>query len=408
MKFLWIVKRDWKHPGPIVHVALKNAYALAKVGHESHLILGEGDTSDTEVDLHDFYGLDSLDNFYIHRIKRKGLLSSRPIICYAINLAQQLKKGRERVTLITRETTYLPSLAKLSHDGKFRTIYETHDFFSDLKWKSNSITLQDRRYQLLEKHYLPHISGILCITLAQARFYASHYPSTPTLALPLGAEMHSPTKNFVDRLHLRRVVYVGHLNSQKGIRDLLSCAKLLYENYKVITAFWGGTQKQIERFFKPKVVKKISRFIEYIPFRSPAELSIDLQTRATLGILPLSDTYYNRYLTCPAKALDYISHCLPVVATDLPTNRWLLQDAAIYYPPGDKSALANAIFKALEPENYFRLCSAAARRAKELSYRNRAKKLIDFAKELHFQINNNSSTNNKSWCRTNYQEKPIL
>jgi glycosyltransferase involved in cell wall biosynthesis len=383
MKFLWIVKRDWKHPGPIVHVALRNAHALAKVGHECHFILGEGVPSFTDADLSNFYGLEKLENFHIHRIKREGLFASRPIINYAIKLALSLK-GHERITLITRETSYLPAFAKINRDAKFRTLYETHDFFTKLSWKKNTITLQDRRNQFLEKKFIPHISGIICITEEQARLYQSAYPVTPAIALPLGTEPRQPSINSLQRLAQRRVVYVGHLNTYKGTRELLKCAGQLHKKLSVITAFWGGTQAQIERIFKPEILKKHSSHIEFLPFRPPSELSEDLATQATLGVLPLTDTYYNRYLTCPVKALDYISHGLPVVATNLPTNRWLLQDAAIYYPPGKKHALIDAVAQALEPETYFALCKAAHRRANELSYNHRAKNIAKFAKQLHF------------------------
>jgi len=386
MKFLWIVKRDWKHPGPIVHVALRNAYALARAGYESHFILGQGTPSDTTGELETFYGLQKIDNFHIHRIKRLGLFASRPIIRHAIALANELKKGSERVTLITRETSYLPDFARLAGDGKVRTLYESHDFFTHLAWKKNTVTLQDRRNKLLEKQFLPHISGIIGITEAQTHLYRSAYPHTPAIALPLGTEPQTSSIDVNHRLSLRRVVYVGHLNTYKGTRDLLKCAGRLHKELNVTTAFWGGTQTQIERIFKPKILKKHSVHIEFLPFRPPSELSLDLATRATLGVLPLTDTYYNRYLTCPVKALDYISHGLPVVATDLPTNRWLLRDAAIYYTPGKKKAVFDAIAEALEPETYQRLSAAAQKRANELTYLGRAKNIALFAKQLHFAL----------------------
>ncbi len=77
MIFLWANKRDWRHPGPIVNVGLRNAYHLAEAGFETHLCLGAGPDSETNEDLKTFYRLAPIPSLHIHRITRKGLVDLR-------------------------------------------------------------------------------------------------------------------------------------------------------------------------------------------------------------------------------------------------------------------------------------------------------------------------------------------
>ena len=73
MTIVWINKRNWKHPGPIVNMSVHNAHSFASIGLESHLCLGAGDApSDTDSDLRDFYALEPLPNFSVHRVPRKS------------------------------------------------------------------------------------------------------------------------------------------------------------------------------------------------------------------------------------------------------------------------------------------------------------------------------------------------
>lgn len=405
MKFLWIVKRDWRHPGPIVHVALRNAHALALQGQETHFVLGAGAVSDTARDLAEHYGLESPVALHIHRIPRQGVFASRPILKYALELVKNLRrKDEQRLTIITRETTYLPALVALLRDRKIRVLYEAHDYFVDLSVRESRPTLQDHRLSVIEKTVLGKISGLIAITPGQARLYQERFENLPILALPLGTEPQIPNPgqyvapSFQEEVlyggeHLQQViarrlarpllVYVGHLNSFKGTKLLAKAARKIFKATGCQTAFWGGSEAQITRFRGSAVKQKQTTYTEVKGFMAPARLRELLATRATLGALPLLDTFYNRHLTCPVKALDYISHGLPVIASDLPTNRWLLQDAALYHTPGDVDSLVQSVVCALTKQTYDDLARSALRRARALSYRKRAQRLIDFCKDLH-------------------------
>lgn len=390
MTFLWVNKRDWRHPGPIVNVGVRNAASLAARGHETHFVVGAGTPSDTAADLREFYGIVShLETLHVHRVPRRRLLggvagaeSSVPIFLHAVRLARTLARCGP-VAVLTREAAFLPYVAALRRwVPGVRGFYEAHDLYADLSWRAadgRPVRWGDRRQGFLERTCLPRLDGLVCITGAQRTLYAGRFPKLPAVALPLGTDPQPPGDDEARRRE-RRLVYVGHLNRQKGIESLFRAAPAL-ARAGVRLALWGGYGQQAETLRAQAVAEGWGDRVEGAGFRPPEELRQDLATRAGVGLVTLEETFYNRHLTCPVKALDYLSHGLPTVASDLPTTRGVLggDGAARYVPAGDPAALTAAVLALFDdPAAYARAAAAARARALELSWSNRAARLAGF------------------------------
>ena len=388
MTFLWVNKRDWRHPGPIVNVGVRNAASLAMRGQETHLVLGAGAPSDTAEDLARFYGVSPMAGLHVHRVPRRrlfgvaGVESSVPIFRHAVRLARTLAR-RGPVAVLTREAAFLPYLAVLRRfTPNVRGFYEAHDFYADLSWRAGDgrpLRWGDRRQGFLERCSLPRLDGVVGITEGQRALYAGLFPKLPSVALSLGTDPQPPGNDEARRLE-RRLVYVGHLNRQKGIESLFRVAPTL-ARAGVKLALWGGYGQQAETLRARAVAEGWGEMVEGAGFRPPEELRQDLATRAGVGLVTLEETFYNRHLTCPVKALDYLSHGLPVVASDLPTTRGVLGDggAARYVAPGDAEALVKAALAYFDDaETYARAAAAARARAAELSWDQRAARLEEF------------------------------
>lgn len=384
MIFLYVCKRDWRHPGPIVNFVTHNAHSVAALGHETHLVVGRGAESDTETDLADFYGLPPAPTLRVHRIERRrtvgGSTSSLPIFLGAWRLACSLAK-RDQVTVITREVTFLPYLALLRRQRKISGYYEAHDLYADLSWRPKRPRVQDRRQQWIERLALPRLDGLICITQAQQALYGKIFPRLRSCALALGSRPR-PEIAPETRRQRRTAVYIGHLSPKKGLNLILHIApRLALERVRI--ALWGGGEPDIsqlrERLRADGGGDEWAKFAE---FQSPRILHEEMAAEASVGIVALNDNYYNRYLTCPAKALDYLSQGLPVIASDLPSTREVLGAAADYVQPGDSEGLYRAILRLLDdPDAYARAAGASRRRGEELRWEKRAARLVDFVQE---------------------------
>lgn len=95
-------------------------------------------------------------------------------------------------------------------------------------------------------------------------------------------------------------------------------------------------------------------------FLTPREAMAEL-ARHALAISPLHDTPNYRH-SLPTKLLEYLALGLPVVASDLPGSRDLLDTTPgiVWVPPGDVAALASAIAEAIADEDLAHTASAIA------------------------------------------------
>jgi glycosyltransferase involved in cell wall biosynthesis len=403
MIFLWVNKRDWRHPGPIVNVGLRNAYHLAEAGFETHLCLGAGSASNTDDDLRTFYRLSLCPKLHIHRITRKGLIdfrlsryeatTSRRIFSEASHLVKRkLAEQSEPIIILTREASILPRLAwlRLRYGNRVRVFYEAHDYYADLSWKKREgkkIKSSDLRQCWLERIFLPRIDGVIGITEEQTALYAGQFAGLASIHLPLGTELYAGLANIdiESRRKRRLLVYVGRLTQSKGLQSLLrSTAQLTAANIRL--AFWGGNESQGQKVKQMARELGSDRCIETVSSRSPEALALALASEASVGLIPLEDDYYNRYLTCPAKGLDYLGHGLPTIASDLHSTRGLLGSggAARYVAAGDRDNFAKAAIDLLDDAKAYEAATLAAlARAREVSWESRTQKLIAFVKANH-------------------------
>lgn len=360
----------------MVNVGVHNAHGYAAAGCETHFVVGRGAESDTDDDLRRYYGLAPRAELHIHRVARRGPFGAKstlPIFWYAYRLIRRLAEGDE-VAAIAREPSFLPYLALLSRHPRIRTCFEAHNFYADLSWRTDRLRIQDRHQSWLEQLCLPRLTGVAGIVEPLAALYAKRFPGLPCAAFPLGADPVAPGDPEARRL-LRRAAYVGHLHTPKGVKTLIEAVSPAEGNLRA--SFWGGSDEQTAKFAARMQAKHLDDRIEFSAFRPPDQLQRALATEASVGVVALHHTFYNAHLTCPAKALDYLSHGLPVIASDLPSTRSLLGDAALYVPPADALALRAALITLLDDPAAYRHRSALSwQRATELAWPSRARRIL--------------------------------
>jgi len=380
MIIVWVNKRNWKNPGPIVNVAVHNAHSFSSIGLETHFVVGQGKPSETGGDLRAFYGLEPSPHFHIHRIAREErwfASASASVFRHARKLVEELAL-KDEVAVFTRESGFLPHLWRLKRNPRIRGFYELHDYYSSLSWRENKIRLKDRREQLLEHLFLPRIDGLVCITAEQEALYRKTYPGVRTIARSLGTKP-QPPQDPEKRRQKRTLVYVGHMHGSKGV-SFLSRAAVSLARLGIHTLFLGGYQDNADKVTGHARERGVGEWVECRAFLPPTEMHALLAERASLGVVMLADTYYNRNLTCPVKALDYLSHGLPSLGTDVPSVRGVLGEACVYLPPDDVQLFTRTAAGLLDsPEAYAAAAAKTRARAEELTWENRARALVAFA-----------------------------
>jgi glycosyltransferase involved in cell wall biosynthesis len=215
---------------------------------------------------------------------------------------------------------------------------------------------------------------VVAITKEQEKLYQRTFPGLRTIGIPLGTKPRPPQDPEACRLR-RTVVYVGHMHGSKGVA-FLSKAAVELARRGIRTLFLGGYPANAARMAAHAAQNGVSDMVESHAFLPPTEMHALLAARASLGVVMLADTYSNRHLTCPVKALDYLSHGLPSLGTDIPTVRGVLGEACAYLPFEDMGAFITTAVELLDSAAAYAAAAARARaRAEEFIWQNRARTL---------------------------------
>jgi glycosyltransferase involved in cell wall biosynthesis len=182
-----------------------------------------------------------------------------------------------------------------------------------------------------------------------------------------------------EKRNRRTLMYVGHIHAEKGVDFLLSAARLLAKkNVRIL--FCGGEPRQVPEYESRAAAMGIAEHVAFIPFKAPVEMHRVMAREASLGVVMLKDTFYNRYLTCPVKALDYLSHGIPAVGSDIPSVHEVLGDAGTYVPPERLEDFVGAVLGLLDDSGrYETMVTQSILRSREISWPLRARILADFA-----------------------------
>ncbi|MEK7567323.1 MAG: glycosyltransferase [Patescibacteria group bacterium] len=131
-------------------------------------------------------------------------------------------------------------------------------------------------------------------------------------------------------------LYAGKLDGWKGVETLLLASQLLIGEVKMVII--GGSEEEIVTLKKkyPEVT-----FLGYHPYRQLPEI----QQMADVLVIPnTSKNIVSRQFTSPLKVFAAMASGIPMVVSDLPSVREILDDSMCYFfSPDNAENLANVI-----------------------------------------------------------------
>lgn len=164
-------------------------------------------------------------------------------------------------------------------------------------------------------------------------------------------------------------MYIGRVDGWKGTNTLLDAA----EHMSPMLAIIGGDTVQVAELSKryPNV-----RFLGFRPYRELAN------NMAAADVLVLPNTGTDEIsvrFTSPLKLFAYMTSGIPIVASDLPSIREVLDErAAFLVQPDDAKTLAAGIESALEEgEEAQKRATRASTLVSEYSWKRRAERIIE-------------------------------
>lgn len=352
MKIFYINKTRLYDNMPSTVFSMLNAYSFAENGADVTIIL-KSPKSEVKYDFESFFDLKQLTNFQIVTISDTILgISSNEIFYWKVN--QWIKAQSKPDIILTRDPGYLPFLYKLKKQIGSRIFYQSHNFYLDTKFQPHQKKINQNKFHKFEKKYLPALNGMFTLNNSQKELYG-RYVNIPTHAIVPGLQkIYSAHDNF----EKKKIVYSGSLQMKKGVDILLhSFAKIDDPQARLVLI--GGRHKDeilpVQNLARDLNISDRVHITGWVSFDQVNRLLSD----ATLGIIPLKNTFYNQYLTAPSKLFDYIGHGIPVIASDLPSIRDIDCDgnSIIYTDPDDSAGLTIKIDNILSNYSLYKIFS---------------------------------------------------
>ncbi len=169
------------------------------------------------------------------------------------------------------------------------------------------------------------------------------------------------------------VMYIGLLDPWKGYQTLLDASvQLIDDNIRVVIIGGFGDQAEKLKSRYPQVI-----FTGFLPY---ADLSKNQRAADVLVIPNSGHSEISRTYTSPLKLFAHMASGVPIVVSDLPTFREVLDESMTYFVnPDDPKALADTIRQVLQnKEKALQRAQCASEHAKNYTWYKRASRIIEF------------------------------
>ncbi len=174
----------------------------------------------------------------------------------------------------------------------------------------------------------------------------------------------------------RLVMYAGNLFSWKGVFTLAEAAPdLAPEEAEVVMV--GGSPQELKNMAAFVRERKIEN-VRLIGHRPPTEVPLYLAAADALVLPTSARESIGAQFTSPLKLFEYMASGRPIVASDVPSSREVLNDeTAVLVKPDSASSLAAGIERVLRDEQFSAKISKKAQEVvKAFSWERRARFIL--------------------------------
>ena len=209
-------------------------------------------------------------------------------------------------------------IARLRHK---QLVYDSHEYFTEVPELINRPFTQ-RIWKFLEGWILPKLQHVFTVNQSIADLYTQRYriPVEVVRNLPMNHLSGVRKNHKVKPPGTRILLYQGALNVGRGIELMIEAMNYL-PGFTLWVVGKGDIEPQLKRLAGQQSHTERIVFKGFVPFQKlPA-----LTQQATLGFSLEEDLGVNYRYASPNKIYDYIQAGVPVLVSDLPEMKRLVQ-----------------------------------------------------------------------------------
>ncbi len=153
-------------------------------------------------------------------------------------------------------------------------------------------------------------------------------------------------------IHKKYIIYTGHLYTWKGVYSLARCAQLFDESTQFL--FIGGTESDVV-VLRQFLTREHITNVTLCGFKKREDM-LRYVACADVLVLPTSAQFsIGNYESSPLKLFEYMATKKPVVVTDIPSIREIVDEEKVFFAEADKpTSLAEAIKEAMNDTSFSR------------------------------------------------------
>jgi glycosyltransferase involved in cell wall biosynthesis len=322
-----------------------------------------------------------------YRTHRMRLLFRRGALFYAsfnIRLFFALLFRRADL-LVSNDLDTLPACFLASRLKSCALTYDSHEYFTEVP------ELIGRRFARntwmgIEKLLLPRVRYASTVSQSVADAYRERYGIEMDVIrnLPLAGEKEARRPDLLDCGPQRIIIYQGALNVGRGLESMISAMKYL-DAYQLQIFGDGDIAGQLKDLTKKLELEDRVVFMGRIAHRE-----LKAYTRqASLGISLEEDMGLNYRYALPNKIFDYIQAGVPVLVSDLPEMKQIVENYGIGQVLVDREAdkIAVQVREMMDSDELRMTWKKNLRKAgKELNWEKEEEKLLDLYRKAFLNI----------------------
>jgi len=312
-------------------------------------------------------------------LRRVYLLSTRMFT--HLRLAAAMIRANPDV-VHSHDVNTLPTAWLVKVFTRARLVYDAHEISTDREGYASFRNFVAR----VEKFITPKAALTMTTTDTRAKFFARAYgikrplvlQNRPRYSVPQISNRIREELAITDELPI--VLYQGGIQQGRGLRRIVDAAKLVTDAHFV---FIGGGR--LEQPLKDKVnALGLGHKVHFIPTVALAELP-SYTSSADIGVQAIENTCLNHFSTDSNKLFEYLIAGLPIVATNMPEIRKIVQQYEFGHivTEGNTEELAQAVQSLVnnvaEREEF---AKNARKAAKVLNWDAQEKAFVDAYKEV--------------------------